>query len=63
MKVIVHIADVVNISAVEKTAKESGSRDVIIANAGYLPKPDFIENGDADKWWKGFEVWLSSSAC
>lgn len=56
VKVTVHVADLVDTAAVEKAANEIGSWDVLIANAGYLPSPDLIENGDANEWWKGFEV-------
>lgn len=63
VKVSIHVADIVDAPAVEKAAKEIGSWDVIVANAGYIPSPDLIESSDADEWWKTFEVWLSSSAC
>jgi len=55
-KVTIHVADIVDSSAVEKAAKEIGSWDVIVANAGYLPSPEVIDGSDADEWWKTFEV-------
>jgi NADP-dependent 3-hydroxy acid dehydrogenase YdfG len=56
VKIEVHIADIVDNTAVEKAAKAIGSWDVIIANAGYIPSPELIEDSDADEWWKTFEV-------
>jgi NAD(P)-dependent dehydrogenase (short-subunit alcohol dehydrogenase family) len=58
VNVILHVADVVNEPAVKEVAKKVGSWDVIVANAGYIPKPDLIENSNADEWWKTFEVRL-----
>jgi NADP-dependent 3-hydroxy acid dehydrogenase YdfG len=59
IKVVVHVADIVDASALEKAAKEIGQWDVIIANAGYMPTPDLIEDSDAGEWWKTFEVHFS----
>jgi NADP-dependent 3-hydroxy acid dehydrogenase YdfG len=56
VKVAIHVADIVDAPAIEKAAKEIGSWDVIVANAGYIPTPELIETGDADEWWKTFEV-------
>jgi len=56
VNVVVHVADIVDEPAVKQAAKEVGSWDVIVANAGYIPSPDLIENSDADEWWKTFEV-------
>jgi NADP-dependent 3-hydroxy acid dehydrogenase YdfG len=56
VKVTVHVADVVDIVAVQRAAKEIGSWDVCIANAGYIPTPELIEVSDSDEWWKTFEV-------
>lgn len=58
VKVIVHVADVVDEPAMKKAAAAVGSWDVIVANAGYIPSPELIENSDADEWWKTFEAWL-----
>lgn len=54
--VVVHVADIVDESAVTKAAKNIGSWDVIVANAGYIPGPETIESSDANEWWKTFEV-------
>src|ERR1700759_2667693 len=40
----VHVADIVDANAVGKAAKEIGSWDVIVANAGYLPTPELIKD-------------------
>lgn len=56
VKVVVHVADIVDTAAVEKAAREIGPWDVIVANAGYIPGPDRIEDSDPEEWWKTFEV-------
>lgn len=62
LKVVVHVADLVDTLAVEQAARAIGSWDVPIAKAGYMPSPALIENSDPDEWWKTFEVWVSFSA-
>lgn len=57
-KVIVHVADILDASALGQAAHEVGSWDVLVANAGYIPTPDLIETSDPDEWWKTFEVRL-----
>jgi NADP-dependent 3-hydroxy acid dehydrogenase YdfG len=57
--VTIHVADIVDASAVEKAAKEIGSWDVLIPNAGYIPRPSLIKDSEADEWWKTFEAWDS----
>jgi NADP-dependent 3-hydroxy acid dehydrogenase YdfG len=54
--VIVHVADIVDEAAVNEAAKKIGAWDVIVANAGYIPVPETIENSNGDEWWKTFEV-------
>lgn len=61
LKVSVHVADVIDVSAVGQAAKEIGSWDVLVANAGYIPSPDTIVSSDAREWWKTFEVCLALS--
>jgi hypothetical protein len=58
-KVIVHVADILDAAALDQTARKIGSWDVLVANAGYIPKPELIETGDSDDWWKTFEVCFS----
>lgn len=60
-KVIVHVADILDDVAVEEAARQIGSWDVLVANAGYIPKPELIETSDPDEWWKTFEVLKSFS--
>ena len=55
-KVTTHIADVADEEAVQKAAKEIGPWDILILNAGYLPKPERIEKADLGEWWKAYEV-------
>jgi NADP-dependent 3-hydroxy acid dehydrogenase YdfG len=52
----VHVADILDASALDKAARKIGYWDVLVANAGYIPKPDLIEASDPDEWWKTFEV-------
>ncbi|KAK5064723.1 hypothetical protein LTR84_000557 [Exophiala bonariae] len=54
--VVVHTADIVDEAAVTAAAKNIGSWDVIVANAGYIPSPETIESSDANEWWKTFEI-------
>lgn len=55
-KVVVHVADILDATALSLAARDIGNWDVLVANAGYIPKPDFIETSDPDEWWKTFEV-------
>ncbi len=54
--VVVHVADIVDGPALQQAAKAIGSWDVLVANAGYIPKPETIEDSEAGEWWKTFEV-------
>ncbi|KIW28752.1 uncharacterized protein PV07_04626 [Cladophialophora immunda] len=54
--VVVHVADIVDQVAMTVAADNIGSWDVIVANAGYIPSPETIQNGNADEWWKTFEI-------
>jgi NADP-dependent 3-hydroxy acid dehydrogenase YdfG len=56
--VVVHAADIVDEAAVTEAAKNIGSWDIIVANAGYIPSPETIESSDTNEWWKTFEVCL-----
>ena len=58
--IILHVADIVDESAVKVAAEKIGSWDVIVANAGDIPSPETIESSDANEWWKTFEVRLPS---
>lgn len=55
-KIIVHVADLLDENALDQVAKKIGHWDVLVANAGYIPKPELIETSDPDEWWKTFEV-------
>jgi NADP-dependent 3-hydroxy acid dehydrogenase YdfG len=55
-KVIVHVADILDEVVIEEVARQVGYWDVLVANAGYIPKPELIESSDPDDWWKTFEV-------
>ena len=59
-KIIVHVVDILDAAALDQAARKVGQWDVLVANAGYIPKPDLIETSDADEWWKTFEVLLLS---
>lgn len=58
-KVTVNVADILDAVALEEAAKKIGCWDVLVANAGYIPKPDLMETSDPDEWWKTFEVYRS----
>jgi NADP-dependent 3-hydroxy acid dehydrogenase YdfG len=55
-KIIVYVADILDVQELEQAAKAIGLWDVLVANAGYMPKPNLIETSDPDDWWKAFEV-------
>lgn len=55
-KVTTHIADVADEDAVRRAATEVGAWDVLILNAGLLPKAARIENANLGEWWSAFEV-------
>lgn len=54
--VIVHVADILDAAALDQAARKIGYWDVLVANAGFIPKPDLIEASDPDEWWNTFEV-------
>jgi NADP-dependent 3-hydroxy acid dehydrogenase YdfG len=58
--IVVHVADILDSTALGKAAQRIGEWDVLVANAGYIPKPALIEASDPDEWWKTFEVFCSS---
>lgn len=43
-------------SAVKETEKEFGKLDILINNAGYLSEFVTIVDGDADEWWRNWEI-------
>lgn len=51
-----HSADIVDAASVEKAAKEIGSWDILISNAGYLSSPSHLVDSDPTEWWRSFEV-------
>jgi NADP-dependent 3-hydroxy acid dehydrogenase YdfG len=55
-KVIFHVVDILDAVRLSQVALTIGCWDVLVANAGHIPKPDTIENSDPDEWWKTFEV-------
>jgi NADP-dependent 3-hydroxy acid dehydrogenase YdfG len=52
VEIIVHVADILDAAALHQVAKKIGSWDVLVANAGYIAKPELIEASDPDEWWK-----------
>ncbi|KAI8661246.1 hypothetical protein NCS55_00994300 [Fusarium keratoplasticum] len=45
------------LSAVQSFAKSTkGSIDIVVANAGYMPKTNSIADSDPDDWWLGFDI-------
>ena len=59
VEVTLHAVDITNAEQVRRAAKEIGSWDIMIMNAGYMSTPARIEDADIEDWWKGFEVSLS----
>ncbi|KAF2811649.1 NAD(P)-binding protein [Mytilinidion resinicola] len=55
-RIVLHVADVTDLASVEKAAKEVGSWDVLVSNAGYLPKSKTLKELDLADWWQGFEI-------
>ena len=51
-----HAADVSKEADLVKAAKEIGTWDVLVMNAGYLSTPTRVVEVDMEDWWKGFEV-------
>ena len=56
VSVSTHTADVSKETDLVKAAKEIGTWDVLVMNAGYMPTPSKIVETDMEDWWKGFEV-------
>ena len=54
--VSIHVADVTDVTAVEKSASEIGKWDVLVANAGYFSEKKTVQHVDLAEWWLGFEV-------
>jgi len=58
--VLTFVADVTDPAAVnsafEKAEEKLGKIDVLVSNAGYLPKPQLMAGGDVEEWWKGMEI-------
>lgn len=42
--------------ALQTVAKELGPINVLVANAGFLPRMGKITEADPDEWWTGFET-------
>lgn len=59
-KVLIFSADVADDKAVEtvfdKVAARVGSIDVLVSNAGYLPKPAPVLESSLQDWWQGFQT-------
>ena len=51
-----HAADISKEVDLVKAAKEIGTWDVLVMNAGYLSTPYKVVETDMEDWWKGFEV-------
>ena len=51
-----HTADVSKDADLVKAAKEIGTWDVLVMNAGYMSTPNKIVETDMEDWWKGFEA-------
>lgn len=60
IKIVYHIADVVNGAAIERAFSSIrsvfGLVDVLVANAGYLPNLLPIKDASAEDWMRGYEV-------
>lgn len=56
VEITLHSVDITNVKQVRMAAKEIGSWDIMVLNAGYLSTPSRIEDANLEDWWKGFEV-------
>ena len=56
VKISTHVADVSKEADLVKAAKEIGTWDVLVMNAGYMPTPNKVVETDMEDWWKGFEA-------
>ncbi|KAK5273089.1 hypothetical protein LTR99_002483 [Exophiala xenobiotica] len=57
-----HAADISNEADLLKAAKEIGTWDVLVMNAGYMSTPNSLVETDMDDWWKGFEINIKGPA-
>jgi NAD(P)-dependent dehydrogenase (short-subunit alcohol dehydrogenase family) len=46
----VHVADILDATPIGQAVKKTGSWDVLVANAGYVPPPALIETSDPEEW-------------
>lgn len=53
-------ADVTDDKAMYQIAREVGTWDVFILNAGHLPKPSPIASADISEYWAAYEVHKST---
>lgn len=42
--------------ALGNVKQDLGEIDILVANAGYLPRLESLEEADPDEWWQGFET-------
>jgi NAD(P)-dependent dehydrogenase (short-subunit alcohol dehydrogenase family) len=57
LKVSYHLVDIASEVSVKSLFDSlTESPDVLVNNAGYLPKPENFVTGPLDEWWKGFQI-------
>jgi len=56
VNVHVHPVDVTDETAMAAVAKEVGSWDVVVANAGYFSKKSETSVDNLEEWWKSWEI-------
>ncbi|KAF2171805.1 hypothetical protein M409DRAFT_63377 [Zasmidium cellare ATCC 36951] len=65
-KVLTFPADVTDAVALDKafdsTVQQVGPVDIVVANAGYMPKAAPLAEVDLENWWKGFEINIYGTA-
>ena len=55
-QVSVYIADISDPVPVEAAAKQFGTWDILVLNAGYMAKKEVMDTADLEDWWSAFEV-------
>lgn len=65
LKVLTHVADIVDENAVNSAFisafKQFGKIDILVSNAGYMSDLEPLATGSIAEWWKGMEINLKGN--
>ncbi len=50
------IAKETDVQQLFQVISKSGTLDILVANAGYLPTPGPLKDSETSEWWAGFEI-------